>query len=144
MEVTMECIFCKIIDGEIPAVKVLDEELVVAFMDINPSTKGHMLVVPKNHAENIFEIPESDLVALIKAVKRCAKAVKEALKAEGITILQLNGTASDQIVPHLHIHIIPRWKNDGLPISNWEMKPGDMKEVNNIARKIKENITLSS
>ena len=139
----MDCIFCKIVAGEIPAVKVLDEELVVAFMDINPSSKGHMLVVPKNHAENIFEIPESDLTALIKAVKRCAKAVKEALNAEGITILQLNGKASDQIVSHLHIHIIPRWKNDGLPISNWEMKPGDMEEIKETAQKIKKNITPS-
>ena len=136
----MECIFCKIIDGEIPAVKVLDEERVVAFMDINPSNKGHMLVVPKNHAENIFEIPESDLVALIKAVKRCAKAVKEALNAEGVTILQLNGKASDQIVPHLHIHVIPRWENDGLSVSTWEMKPGDMEEIQAIARKIREHI----
>ena len=136
----MECIFCKIINGEIPAVKVLDEELVVAFMDINPSSKGHMLVVPKNHAENIFEIPEIDLVALIKAVKRCAKAVKEALHAEGITILQLNGKASDQIVPHLHIHIIPRWRNDGLPISTWEMKPGDMEQIQDTAKKIREYI----
>ena len=139
----MDCIFCKIIDGEIPAVKVLDEELVVAFMDINPSSKGHMLVVPKNHTENIFEISESDLANLIKAVKRCANAVKEALNAEGITILQLNGKASDQIVPHLHIHIIPRWENDGLSISNWEMKPGDMEEINDIARKVKKNITPS-
>ena len=137
----MECIFCKIIDGEIPAVKVLDEELVVAFMDINPSSKGHMLVVPKNHAENIFEIPESDLVALIKAVKRCAKAVKEALNAEGITILQLNGKASDQIVPHLHIHVIPRWENDGLSVSTWEMKPGDMEEIQEIALKVKEYLS---
>ena len=136
----MECIFCKIINGEIPAVKVLDEELVVAFMDINPSSKGHMLVVPKNHAENIFEIPESDLVALIKAVKRCAKAVKEALNAEGITILQLNGKASDQIVPHLHIHVIPRWESDGLSVSTWEMKPGNMEEIQAIARKIREHI----
>ena len=137
----MECIFCKIVSGEIPAVKVLDEELVVAFMDINPSSKGHMLVVPKNHAENIFEIPESDLVALIKAVKRCAKAVKKALNAEGITILQLNGKASDQIVPHLHIHVIPRWENDGLSVSTWEMKPGDMEEIQEIALKVKEYLS---
>jgi len=136
----MDCIFCEIIDGEIPAVKVLDEELVVAFMDINPSSKGHMLVVPKNHAENIFEIPESDLAALIKAVKRCAKAVKDALNAEGITILQLNGKASDQIVSHLHIHVIPRWENDGLSVSTWEMKPGDMEEIQATARKIREHI----
>jgi histidine triad (HIT) family protein len=137
----MECIFCKIVSGEIPAVKVLDEELVVAFMDINPSSRGHMLVVPRNHAENIFEIPESDLVALIKAVKRCAKAVKEALNAEGITILQLNGKASDQIVPHLHIHVIPRWENDGLSVSTWEMKPGDMEEIQEIALKVKEYLS---
>lgn len=137
----MDCIFCKIVAGEIPAVKVLDEEKVFAFMDINPSTKGHMLAIPKNHAENIIEIPENDLTALIKAVKRCAKAAKEALNAEGITILQLNGKASDQIIPHLHVHIIPRWKNDGLPISTWEMKPGDTEEINDIARKIKEHLS---
>ena len=129
----MECIFCKIVSGEIPAVKVLDEELVVAFMDINPSSKGHMLVVPKNHAENIFEIPESDLATLIKAVKKCAGAAKDALRAEGVTILQLNGKASDQIVPHLHIHVIPRWENDGLSVSTWEMKPGDMEEIQAIS-----------
>ena len=140
----MDCIFCKIIDGEIPAVKVLDEELVIAFMDINPSSKGHMLVVPKRHAENIFEIPESDLAATVKAVKRCAKAVKEALNAEGITILQLNGKASDQIIPHFHIHIIPRWENDGLPVSTWEMKQGDMEEIKDIARKVKEHIPSGS
>jgi len=140
----MECIFCKIIDGEIPAVKVLDEELVLAFMDINPSSPGHMLVVPKKHAENIFEIPEGDLAGVTAAVKRCATAVKDALKAEGVTVLQLNGRASDQIVPHLHIHIIPRWENDGLSISSWEMKPGDMEEIKGIARKVKEHIPPSS
>jgi len=134
----MECIFCKIVNGEIPAVKVLDEESVFAFMDINPSSRGHMLVVPKKHAENIFEISESDLAATVKAVKRCAKAAKEALNAEGITILQLNGKASDQIVPHMHVHIIPRWENDGLPVSTWEMKPGDMEEIQDTAKKIKE------
>ncbi|HUV09260.1 MAG TPA: HIT family protein [Spirochaetia bacterium] len=136
----MECIFCKIIAGEIPAVTVLDEEPVLAFMDINPSSPGHMLVAPKRHAENIFEISESDLAAVMKGVKRCATAVKEALKAEGVTVLQLNGRASDQIVPHLHIHIIPRWEHDGLPISSWEMKPGDMEEIKDIARKVKQRL----
>jgi histidine triad (HIT) family protein len=137
----MECIFCKIVSGEIPAVKVLDEEMVLAFMDINPSSRGHMLIVPKNHAENIFEIPESDLATLIKAVKKCAGAAKDALRAEGVTILQLNGKASDQIVPHLHIHVIPRWENDGLSVSTWEMKPGDMEEIQEIALKIKEYLS---
>jgi len=136
----MECVFCKIVDGEIPAVKVLDEELVLAFMDINPASRGHMLVIPKRHAENIFEISENDLAAVARAVKRCSKAAMEALKADGITVLQLNGTASDQLVPHLHVHIMPRWENDGLAVSNWEMKPGNMEEIQDIARKVREHI----
>ena len=137
----MECIFCKIIAGEIPAIKVLDEDLVLAFMDINPSSRGHLLVVPKQHAENIFEISEGDLGAVTSAVRRCAKAVKEALKAEGVTILQLNGRASDQIVPHFHVHIMPRWENDGLSVSQWEMKPGNMEEIKHIARKVQEHLS---
>ena len=139
----MDCVFCKIVDGEIPAVKVLDEELVLAFMDINPSSRGHMLVIPKRHAENIFEISEGDLAAVTSAVKRCAYAAKEALNAEGITVLQLNGKASDQLVPHLHVHVMPRWENDGLTLSNWEMKPGDMDELKDIAEKVQEHLPPS-
>jgi len=139
----MDCIFCKIVAGEIPAIRVLDEELVLAFMDINPASCGHMLVVPKNHAENIFEISEGDFSAVMGAVRRCAGAVKEALGAEGITVLQLNGTASDQLVPHLHVHIMPRWENDGISVSNWEMKPGDMDELQDIANKVKEHLPSS-
>ena len=137
----MDCIFCKIINGEIPAVKVLDEEPVLAFMDINPASRGHMLVIPKRHAESIFEISEGDLAIVIKEVKRCARAVKEALKAEGVTVLQLNGRASGQVVPHLHIHIMPRWENDGLTVSSWEMKPGDMEEIKDIAQRVKEHLS---
>ncbi|HUU41775.1 MAG TPA: HIT family protein [Desulfatiglandales bacterium] len=136
----MDCIFCKIIKGEIPAIKVLDEQKVLAFMDINPLAQGHMLVIPKKHAENILDISEDDLAAVIHAVKRCAKAVKRELKAEGITVLQLNGKASDQVASHFHVHIIPRWENDGLPISIWEVKKVDMEEIKDIARKVKKNI----
>jgi len=137
----MDCIFCKIVDGEIPALRVLDEDEVIAFMDINPSSRGHMLVIPKNHAENIFEISEAGLSAVMGAVKRCAVAVKKALGAEGVTVLQLNGTASDQVVPHLHVHIMPRWKDDGLTVSNWEMKAGDMDELQDIARRVQERLS---
>ena len=140
----MDCIFCKIIAGEIPAVTVLDEEKVFAFMDINPASRGHMLVVPKNHAENIFEISEADLSAVMGAVKRCSGAVKEALGAEGVTLLQLNGTASDQLVPHLHVHIMPRWENDGMSVSQWDMGKGDIEELENMARKIMKHIPVES
>jgi histidine triad (HIT) family protein len=139
----MDCIFCKIVAGEIPAIKVLDEDKVLAFMDINPSSRGHMLVIPKRHAENVFEISEGDLSAVMGAVKRCAVAVQEALGAEGITVLQLNGKASDQLVPHLHVHIMPRWENDGLTVSNWEMKTGDMGELQDIAHKVKDHLPSS-
>jgi len=84
------------------------------------------------------------LIAVSKAVQRCAKAAKEAFNAGGITILQLNGRASDQIVPHLHVHIMPRSENDGLPVSSWELRPGDMKEIEGIALKIKERLSPSS
>ncbi len=134
----MDCIFCKIVNGEIPAVKVLDEDKVLAFMDINPASRGHMLVVPKNHAENIFEIQEGDFSAVMGAVRRCAGAVKEALGAEGITVLQLNGRASDQLVPHLHVHIMPRWENDGMSVSQWEMGKGDIEELQGIAHRVQE------
>jgi histidine triad (HIT) family protein len=137
----MDCIFCKIVAGEIPAITVLDEDRVLAFMDINPASRGHMLVVPKNHAENIFEISEADLSAVMGAVKRCAGAVKEALGAEGITVLQLNGAASDQLVLHLHVHIMPRWEKDGMSVSQWEMGKGDIKELQQIARKIQEHLS---
>jgi histidine triad (HIT) family protein len=137
----MDCIFCKIVTGEIPAVKVLDEELVLGFMDINPASRGHLLVIPKRHAENIFEISEGDLTAAMKAVRKCARAAREALKADGVTVLQLNGKASGQVVPHLHIHVMPRWENDGLTVSSWEMKPGDMEQIKDIAQKIKEHLS---
>ena len=136
----MDCIFCKIIAGEIPAIKVLNENKVLAFMDINPACRGHMLVVPKDHAENIFEISEADLSAVMGAAKKCAAAAKEALGAEGITVLQLNGTASDQLVPHLHVHIMPRWANDGMSVSQWEMGKGNIEKLQEIARQVQEHL----
>jgi histidine triad (HIT) family protein len=80
----------------------------------------------------------------MKAVRRCARAAKEALKADGVTVLQLNGKASGQVIPHLHIHVMPRWENDGLTVSSWEMKPGDMEQIKDIAQKIKEHLSPSS
>jgi len=104
----MDCIFCKIIDGEIPAVKVLDKDQVIAFMDINPASRGHMLIVPKKHVENIFEISEDDLSAVMNAVKRCAQAVRQALNR--------------------------------LSVSQWEMNEGNIDELQEIAREVKEHI----
>ncbi len=136
----MDCIFCKIIQGEIPSVKVYEDDKVFAFMDINPLSSGHTLVIPRTHAENIFEISEQDATAVIKAVKMLSTAIKKGIQADGINILQLNGKAAGQLVPHLHVHIIPRWIGDGITISHWPMKAGDMKEIAGAAEKIKAEL----
>jgi len=135
-----DCIFCKIIQGEIPATKVYEDEKVLAFMDINPLNDGHTLIVPKRHAETIFEIDPQDLIATMKVAQRLAIAIKKALDSDGMIVVQLNNKAAGQMVPHLHIHLIPRWENDGLQIGKWEMKPGDMEKIKDIAEKIKKEV----
>ncbi|MDL1966689.1 MAG: HIT family protein [Candidatus Desulfofervidus auxilii] len=135
-----DCIFCKIIQGEIPATKVYEDEKVLAFMDINPLNDGHTLVVPKRHAETIFEIDPQDLIATMKVAQRLAIAIKKALNSDGMIVVQLNNKAAGQMVPHLHIHLIPRWENDGLQIGKWEIKPGDMEKIKDIAEKIKKEV----
>ncbi|HEC67377.1 MAG TPA: HIT family protein [Candidatus Desulfofervidus auxilii] len=135
-----DCIFCKIIQGEIPATKVYEDEKVLAFMDINPLNDGHTLIVPKRHAETIFEIDPQDLIATMKVAQKLAIAIKKALDSDGMIVVQLNNRAAGQMVPHLHIHLIPRWENDGLQIGKWEMKPGDMEKIKDIAEKIKKEV----
>lgn len=136
-----DCIFCKIIRGEIPSIKIYEDERVFAFMDINPISKGHALVIPKVHAENIWEMASEDLVAVHTASKAVAHALRSALGAEGIACLQLNGAAVGQVVMHYHLHLVPRVKGaPALPMSHWELKPGNMDEIKGIARKISADI----
>ncbi len=133
-----DCIFCKIVRGEIPSIKVYEDDQVFAFEDINPITPGHTLVIPRNHAENIWEIDENDLIAVQRASKKIAVAIKKALGADGIACMQLNGRAAHQEVMHYHLHLVPR-KADGppLPIVSWEIKPGNMEEIKARAERIK-------
>lgn len=136
-----DCIFCKIIRGEIPSFKVYEDNLVFAFEDINPISPGHTLVIPKNHAKNIWEISEQDLVAVQIASKKIAQGIKDALNVDGIAFMQLNGRAVSQEVMHYHLHLVPR-KADGppLPFSSWQLKPGNMDEIGAMAEKIKAAI----
>jgi len=136
-----DCIFCKIIRGEIPSFKVYEDDLVFAFEDINPILPGHTLVIPKNHSKNIWEISEQDLVAVQIASKKIAQGIKEALNVDGIAFMQLNGRAVSQEVMHYHLHLVPR-KADGppLPFSSWQLKPGNMEEIRTLAEKIKAAI----
>ncbi len=111
---SVDCPFCNIASGQSPASIVYEDETVLAFMDLNPASIGHALVVPRKHWENMYEIPEKTLAEIAPIVKRVCVAVKKTVDAEGITILQLNGKAAGQIVMHFHIHVIPRFSNDAI------------------------------
>ncbi|MBE9582385.1 MAG: HIT family protein [Proteobacteria bacterium] len=136
----MDCIFCKIVAGEIPSVKIYEDDRVLAFMDINPLNDGHILIIPKAHAATIHEISEADFLAVMSVTHKLAAAVQKTLAPEGINILQLNGEAANQVVPHLHVHIVPRWSGDGLTVSQWNLAPGDMEKIKELADQIKSEI----
>jgi histidine triad (HIT) family protein len=115
------CIFCKIIAGEIPAEKVFEDEHAYAFLDIHPVNKGHTLVVPKTHAENMYDISPENFCTLMETVRKLSPIVKKAVSADGINIGINNGGAAGQIIFHTHVHIIPRYGNDGF--RHWHGTP---------------------
>jgi len=107
MSESAHCIFCKIVRGEIPAVKVYEDAQTLTFMDVRPASPGHTLVISKAHAPNLLEIAEADLLAVSSTVQRVARAVQKALSPDGIRIGQFNGAAAGQTVLHYHVHIVP-------------------------------------
>lgn len=111
------CLFCKIIAGEIPAAKIYEDNDVLAFLDLFPVTKGHALVIPKQHAQDIFAIDVDSLKKVIVAVKILSGKIKSTLGADGIRISQSNGKQAGQDIFHVHFHIIPRYENDGVAMS---------------------------
>ncbi|MEK3954619.1 MAG: HIT family protein [Psychrobacillus psychrotolerans] len=109
-----ECIFCKIIDGSIPSAKIYEDEYVYAFMDIMPLTKGHTLIIPKNHKENVYDLSEEEASNLFKVVPKIASALKESFGPVGMNLLNNNGAPAGQSVFHFHLHFIPRYdQTDG-------------------------------
>ncbi len=136
----MNCVFCRIVDGEIPCVKLYENDRAISFMDINPLTRGHLLVIPKKHFENILDVDENTYSVLAATIHRMSKAVRRALNPDGMNVLQLNGEAANQVVPHLHMHLIPRWYGDGILTSKWEPVPGDIKAIQETADRIRERL----
>lgn len=112
------CIFCRIIRGELPCEKVYEDEHNVAFLDIAPVRKGHTLVIPKAHHERLYETPAPVLQRLMPAVARVARALVHGLEADGMNITQANGPVAGQVVPHVHVHLVPRFASDAEP-RNW-------------------------
>ena len=126
-----KCIFCKIANGEIPSATLYEDEDFRVILDLGPATKGHALILPKNHFANLFEIPEDmDAKAFILA-KKIAKKMKDVFGCDGVNIVQNNGVAAGQTVFHFHMHLIPRYKNDnvGLGWHMGELTEEDKKEI---------------
>lgn len=131
-----DCIFCKIVAGELPATIVDQDEHTIAFMDINPATRGHALVVPRRHAPDLLSIEPRDLAAVSAAAQRLAARVKESLKADGINVINSCGSAAWQTVFHFHLHVIPRYQGDPMRLP-WLPTPGDPDEIAVAAAAIK-------
>ena len=123
-----DCLFCKIVAGEIPSARVDEDERTVAFMDINPATRGHLLVVPREHAVDLLEVPEADLEACTRTAQRLARRVLDRLGADGVNLLNSCRPAAWQTVFHVHVHVIPRYEDDPLRLP-WVPGSGDPDEI---------------
>jgi histidine triad (HIT) family protein len=130
------CVFCKIVAGQLPAFKLLEDDTTIAFMDINPVNPGHALAVAKGHWPTVDVIPPDVLAAVARCAQKIAKATMTGLKPAGVNLVQANGPAAGQSVPHLHIHIMPRRAGDDV-VLNWEPKPGDRGEIEAVYKKLK-------
>jgi len=137
-----DCVFCKIRDGQIPSMKVYEDERTLVFMDINPLNAGHCLVVTRTHAPTIWDSDEEDLRAAITSAKKVALALRQAVKPDGLNMLQANGAAAFQSVPHFHLHLIPRWNNDGKGF-DWSLVPGDRAQIIEIGERVREALAAS-
>jgi len=131
-----DCLFCKIVARELPAQIVAEDELTVSFMDINPATRGHALVVPRRHSQDILEADDEDLAATMLAARALARRVSERLGADGVNLLNSCGPAAWQTVFHLHVHVIPRYADDPLKLP-WVPAPGDMDQIAEVAAELR-------
>lgn len=134
-----DCIFCKIIEGEIPSNKIYEDEDTFAFLDIKPVNIGHTLVVPKRHSRNLMNIDDESLSRTINVVKKVAIALKKSLNADGVNMGMNNEPGAGQVVFHTHFHVIPRFKDDGIKL--WPQKDISQEELAETAEKIKNKLT---
>lgn len=135
-----ECIFCKIVQGEIPCAKVYEDDTILSFLDIGPIQEGHTLVIPKEHYPSLLDVPDSLGSGLLQVLKSVGRAVMDATQAQGLNVIMNNFPAAGQIVPHAHWHLIPRYAKDGLKF--WPQKSYTSNEdMLELAEKIKDKLT---
>ena len=131
------CVFCKIINGEIPSFKVYENESVLCFLDINASSKGHTLIVPKKHVTNMFDVTEDIICDIAKAINHVTKLLKVKLGVDAVNVINNSGEKAGQTVMHLHYHVIPRYDNDGIVISPKQNEP-DFSKLKEILEEIQK------
>jgi histidine triad (HIT) family protein len=131
-----DCIFCKVLAGEIPSERIYEDDHTIAVMDINPWTRGHAVVIPRKHAANLFEIEDEELEHVAVAAKRVATAMNDRLECDGVNLLQSNGAAAWQTIFHLHMHVIPRYEDDPLELPT-RPTPAEPEELAEVAREIR-------
>ncbi|HEV3048481.1 MAG TPA: HIT family protein [Solirubrobacteraceae bacterium] len=132
-----DCIFCKIVAGELPARIVAEDERTIAFMDIAPATRGHLLVIPRAHAADLTSVEAEDLAAVMLAAQRLATRVRERLGADGVNLINSCGSAAWQTVFHFHVHVIPRYEGDPLRLP-WVPAEGDPQQIAAAAQELEE------
>jgi histidine triad (HIT) family protein len=131
------CVFCKIRDGQIPSIKLHEDERTFVIMDINPLNSGHCLVILKAHAPTVWDAEPADLQAAIAVASKVALALRDTLKPDGLNMLQANGPAAFQSVPHYHLHLIPRWSNDGKGF-DWPLVAGDRAQIQAVGERLRQ------
>lgn len=131
-----DCIFCAIVAGAAPAELIDSDDRTVAFMDINPATRGHALVIPRTHSADLIEIDDTDLAATMAAARRLASRMKDTIGPDGINVLNSCGRAAWQTVFHFHLHVVPRYHDDPLELP-WRPAPGDAGEISRVAAEIR-------
>lgn len=131
-----DCIFCKIVAGELPSTTIVEDERTVSFMDINPATRGHALVVPRAHARDLIDVSAGDLQAVVLAARDLAARMRERLGADGVNLINSCGAAAWQTVFHFHVHVIPRYAEDPLKLP-WIPAPGDPDQIAAAAQELR-------
>jgi len=134
-----DCVFCKIVAGQIPSTKVFEDEHTLAFMDLGQVNPGHVLVAVKKHAENLYALDDVQAAAVAKASTRVACAIREAFKPEGLSVYQANGRAAGQTVFHYHVHLLPRHAGDGMALT-WPVKNPPRERLEEYAGKIRAGL----
>ena len=131
------CIFCQLVDGKIPAARIYEDALTLAFMDIGQVNPGHVLVASKRHARNLLELSPAECAAVMQTAQRVAAAVQQAFGPDGITLFQANGAAGGQTVFHFHLHVLPRHESDGVAVA-WPRKEPGLEVLEGYAQRLRE------